>query len=191
MYRWFNLHDIAPTPWKNGGGLTQEITCWPPGADMHDFQWRASVAGISTGGPFSVFPGVDRIILLLEGDGVQLRSPGQGLNHRLDQRHRPLRFSGDQPCDCELLGGRSRDFNVMVRRDAAAADLQVHHAAATGAGRHGLLFAARGAWSVQAGQDAILDAHAGICWANELLAWKAAPLEADAVLIGVTIEERA
>ena len=46
---------------------TREIACWPPGAGLHDFGWRVSIATIAAAGPFSVFKGVDRIIMLLVG----------------------------------------------------------------------------------------------------------------------------
>lgn len=190
MYRTFSLSDIPPTPWRNGGGLTQEVVCWPSGADMNDFQWRVSVASIRSSGPFSVFPGIDRVILLLDGRGVQLRSSELGLDHRLDQRYRPLHFSGDHACDCELLGGASRDFNVMTRRAAVTADVQVFTGAAAASSGHGLIFAAAGTWSLRIDRDTTLAADTGICWAGEPVAWKAAPLEADAVLIAVKILPR-
>ena len=66
----FALQDLPGTPWKNGGGITREIVCWPPGSGLDDFWWRASVATIDAAGPFSAFPGVDRTIMLLEGAGV-------------------------------------------------------------------------------------------------------------------------
>ncbi len=190
MYRSFDLRDIAPMPWKNGGGMTQEIVSWPPGAGMDDFQWRISVASISADGPFSVFPGIDRIILLLEGSGVRLSSPDQGLDHRLDQRCRPLHFSGDHACECTLLGGDSRDFNVMARRDAVAADVQVFADTATASGCAGLLFAAAGTWSLHTGRHSTLGSQAGICWAGESLTWTATPLDAEARLVAVAIRPR-
>ncbi|HZF82215.1 MAG TPA: HutD family protein, partial [Burkholderiaceae bacterium] len=42
-YERFKLHELPVSPWKNGGGSTREILCWPPGADMHGFDWRVSV----------------------------------------------------------------------------------------------------------------------------------------------------
>ena len=43
----FALADIVPTPWKNGGGATREIACWPPGTGLDSFDWRISVATIA------------------------------------------------------------------------------------------------------------------------------------------------
>ena len=59
MHR-FDLAAIAPTPWKNGGGATRELACWPPGAGIDAFDWRVSVASVAASGPFLAYPGVDR-----------------------------------------------------------------------------------------------------------------------------------
>ena len=88
----FALADIAPTPWKNGGGATREIACWPPGTGLDSFDWRISVATIAADGAFSVFSGIDRSITLLSGDGVLLH--GERGTHRLDQPHVPFAFAG-------------------------------------------------------------------------------------------------
>ncbi len=122
----FDLNQIAPSPWKNGGGSTREIACWPQGAGMDSFGWRVSVATIAQAGPFSAFPGIDRQIMLLEGDGVQLVSATAGINHTLQQRWQPFAFSGDAALDCSLLGGTSTDFNVMTRRGRWAAEVLLH-----------------------------------------------------------------
>ena len=78
--RRFALADIVPTPWKNGGGATREIACWPPGTGLDSFDWRISVATIAADGAFSVFAGIDRSITLLSGDGVRLH--GEHGTHR-------------------------------------------------------------------------------------------------------------
>ncbi|MEO5606152.1 MAG: HutD family protein, partial [Polaromonas sp.] len=108
----FARDQLPVTPWKNGGGNTREIACWPPGAGLNDFGWRISIATIAASGPFSMFAGIDRHIMLLGGDGVRLRSPGS-IDHQLDTPGQPFAFSGDAAIDCTLLGGESSDFNVM------------------------------------------------------------------------------
>ena len=125
----FDLNQIAPSPWKNGGGSTREIACWPQGAGMDSFGWRVSVATIAQDGPFSAFPGIDRQIMLLDGDGVQLASTAAGIDHALQQRWQPFAFSGDAALDCRLLGGLSTDFNVMTRRGQWAATVQIQDGA--------------------------------------------------------------
>jgi environmental stress-induced protein Ves len=76
----FSQTRLPVSRWRNGGGETREIISWPPG--QADFDWRASIATVAQDGPFSAFPGIDRSITLLSGEGVQL-SDGSGLNHRL------------------------------------------------------------------------------------------------------------
>jgi hypothetical protein len=106
----------APVPWKNGGGVTRELLRLPAdGGD--DWTLRISVADISADGPFSPFPGVTRWFAVLEGDGVRLSFP----ERTLDVRHgdSPLRFDGADAPGCALLGGPTRDLNVMVRHARA------------------------------------------------------------------------
>ncbi len=119
----FALGALPPRPWKNGGGTTREIAAAPPGAGVADFDWRVSVAEIASDGPFSAFPGVDRQIVLLEGAGVRLR--GARFDRCLDRPLEPFAFAGEEPVEASLLGGPSRDLNVMTRRGAARAELRV------------------------------------------------------------------
>ena len=119
----FDLASVPPTPWKNGGGSTRELACWPPGAGMDSFGWRVSVASIAAPGPFSAFAGVDRQIMLLDGDGVRLS--GNGWEHTLGEHWQPYAFAGDEAVSCELLGAASTDFNLMLRRGAWRGHLQV------------------------------------------------------------------
>ena len=82
----FDLASTPSMPWKNGGGSTQELACWPPGADMNSFEWRVSLATVDRPGPFSAFPAIDRQIMLLGGDGLHLRGPGNRLRSRATTR---------------------------------------------------------------------------------------------------------
>ena len=107
--------DRVATPWKNGGGETREVASWPPGAGFDDFDWRVSMATVSSDGPFSVFPGVDRILAVIEGAGLEL-TIGGGTLLQLDTRTPPTRFPGDASCTAALLAGPVRDLNVMIRR---------------------------------------------------------------------------
>lgn len=106
--------------WKNDGGWTTELARDPAGAD--DFRWRASIAEIESDGPFSQFPGVDRDLILLDGEGIELDIDGAAPK-RLVQRFERVRFAGEARVDCRLLAGPTRDFNVMVRRDSVRAEV--------------------------------------------------------------------
>src|ERR1700685_2967807 len=54
-------------PWKNGGGLTREVAAAPEGAALANFDWRVSNPEVRIPGPFSIFPGVQRTLCVLEG----------------------------------------------------------------------------------------------------------------------------
>lgn len=143
----FDLAAVPPTPWKNGGGHTRELACWPLGATMDGFEWRVSVATIAASGPFSAFAGIDRQIMLLDGDGVHLRSKDGSLEHRLDRRWQPLAFSGDVAVDCTLLGGTSTDFNLMLRRGRWQGAVEpVREARVPGSTPAGLCMVLSGLW---------------------------------------------
>ena len=106
--------DRIATPWKNGGGVTREVVAFPPGAAMDAFEWRISLAEIAADGPFSVFPGVDRVLTVIEGQGLMLDVGGRLLV--LDAASPPLDFAGDAKVSARLTDGPIRDLNLMVRR---------------------------------------------------------------------------
>lgn len=99
-------------PWKNGGGETIEIAIAPPGATTDDFDWRVSMARVETDGPFSSFPGIDRTLTILDGQGIELSVDGKPVTVT-DQ---PYSFPGDAPATARLIDGPIRDLNVMTRR---------------------------------------------------------------------------
>ena len=70
----FDREHLPCVPWKNGGGVTREIVCYPAGADIQSFEWRMSIAEVARDGPFSDFSGIDRVITLLSGNGIRLVS---------------------------------------------------------------------------------------------------------------------
>ena len=119
-----DLRTLAPQPWKNGAGLTREIA-WG-GPDAAAFDWRLSLAQVERDAPFSAFPGIDRSIVLMSGDGLQLRSADGAIDHVLDLPLRPYAFSGDVALAATLLGGATRDFNVMTRRGAWRSVVETH-----------------------------------------------------------------
>lgn len=101
-------------PWKNGGGETAEIVVSPAGADFETFNWRISTARVAQSGPFSVFPGVDRILAVLEGGAMRLELGNE--THFVNSDSPPVAFSGALPCMADLDRDPLLDLNVMVRR---------------------------------------------------------------------------
>lgn len=109
--------DRTPMPWKNGGGVTREVAIWPPTAALDAFDWRISIADVAQGGPFSAFTGVDRVLTVIEGSGIELAVEGLA-TVRLDAAASPFAFPGDAACAATLHQGAIRDLNLMVRRGA-------------------------------------------------------------------------
>ena len=105
-------------PWKNGGGETAEIMVSPLGAGFDDFDWRISTAIVAQSGPFSGFPGVDRVLTVIEGGAMELTVEGRP--QHLDAGSDPFAFPGDAPASAVLTGPALLDFNVMVRRPLRA-----------------------------------------------------------------------
>lgn len=186
----FAFAQLPITPWKNGGGVTREIARMPGESDMDSFDWRASIADVSMDGAFSTFPGVDRVIVLLQGAGVLLRSRDGTLDHSLDTPLVPYAFSADIGLDATLIHGPSRDFNVMTRRSAARADVRViDRGEMVADAPSGVLFAARGGWrlSSDGGHEETLEPESGLWWNDEPLAWTPRPQGAGGALIAVRI----
>lgn len=105
---------LVATPWKNGGGVTRQIACSPPGSGLADFDWRISSAEVAQDGPFSRFEGVERTLFILAGAGLDLRLAGA------TQRLGPggqIEFAGEADVFAALVDGPVTDLNIMVRRD--------------------------------------------------------------------------
>jgi uncharacterized protein len=113
--------DCKPEPWANGGGVTRVIATGRFSRSSAAFDWRLSVADVSTSGAFSTLPGVDRVITLADGPGLLLTVDGHV--HTLDPFH-PLSFAGEAGTACQVVEP-TRDFNVMTRRDVCAATVSV------------------------------------------------------------------
>lgn len=107
--------ELAPKPWKNGGGTTTEIAASPQGAGFDDFDWRLSVADVGSDGPFSLFPQIDRTLTVIEGNGLAMSIDGRK-PVILTPASAPLSFPGNVPVNAMLVDGAIRDFNVMTRR---------------------------------------------------------------------------
>jgi environmental stress-induced protein Ves len=107
---------LAPVPWKNGGGSTTEIVIEPAEAQFDDFDWRISLATITHDGPFSLFPGVDRTLALVEGPGLVLDIDNTS-RFVLGGEDTVLEFPGEAVINATLNEGATIDFNVMTRRD--------------------------------------------------------------------------
>jgi environmental stress-induced protein Ves len=108
--------------WRNGLGWTREIHAHATAGSSDDWAWRLSIAEIEQDAPFSAFPGIDRELVLLSGNGLRLRFD-DGEVRELHPPHDKLRFVGERAVTGELLDGPTQDFNLMWRRDLVEAQL--------------------------------------------------------------------
>lgn len=218
----FDLQELPATPWKNGGGLSTEIVRGPlsgpdangmHGTEASDWLWRVSVACIASDGPFSRFDGIERQILLLSGAGVLLHQGSVPL-HRLDTPLQPYAFAGETAIEATRLDtapqASSLDLNVMTRRGAAAAHIEIHRqACAIRPGASGLLLcwslrpraqAAQALWQIEASattassprQSLSLQHGQGLHWTHSpaplsAVGWPAQPLADGCALVQVCI----
>ncbi|CAO3410695.1 HutD/Ves family protein [Azospirillum largimobile] len=112
--------DHRRVPWKNGGGVTTELAVEP--ATDGRFVWRVSIADVVEPGPFSAFSGYDRLIAVVEGDGMRLSVDGAPPveRRRLDPA---FAFPGEAEVWCEPTAGPIRDVNLMLDRASATGTL--------------------------------------------------------------------
>lgn len=105
--------DQPVLPWKNGGGTTREVAI-AKHVDGTGFRWRVSVAQVASDGPFSLYPGIDRVLWLLRGKGMVLDV--DGVERRLAQRFERFEFPGEARIAARLIDGPNEDLNLMVER---------------------------------------------------------------------------
>ncbi len=105
--------------WRNSAGWTREICKSPDSGGWH---WRLSIAEIEQDAQFSSFPGVDRELVLLSGQGLTLRFD-DGEVQALEPPHGRARFTGERGVRGELVDGSTHDFNLMWQRDRIDAQL--------------------------------------------------------------------
>jgi uncharacterized protein len=125
-WRVLRAADHRRMPWKNGLGMTTELLVQPTDATLETFDWRLSMARIGSDGPFSTFPGIDRLLMVLEGS---LTLVVDGHSHTLAPEDEAVRFAGEVavyatlPRKAPESSRSATDLNLMVRRGKCAASL--------------------------------------------------------------------
>jgi environmental stress-induced protein Ves len=152
--------DLKPQPWRNGGGVTRELVSHPLAASAQDgaWDWRVSITDLTKAGDFSPFPGMERVLTVVEGELLLLNVGGN--EHPLE-KYRPFRFSGDAASSATLPTGDIRNLNVITRAGAykgytSIVELSKKRPHPLFAGQLGVLL--QGEATVRAG--AALDKHA-------------------------------
>ena len=104
---------LKAEPWRNGGGVTREIAR----QDSSDggWDWRVSIADVTKAGDFSAFPGMERVLTVIEGELLLLTVDGA---EQPLEKYRPFRFDGGAATTGSLPTGDIRDLNVITRAAA-------------------------------------------------------------------------
>lgn len=120
MKRWLAAADFRTMPWANGKGVTTELARADDARGA--MRWRLSRASVVEAGPFSVFPGVDRVLTVMTGPGFDLEGEGIALQAR---PFAPVAFAGDVAVRATGVSAASEDFNVMTARGLGPAEVRV------------------------------------------------------------------
>lgn len=138
---------LPVSPWKNKGGTTRTLAVWPPDAAVDAEDWRVAVSDIGRPGPFSPYPGFDRLLLPL---GAGLRLGFDGAEPRPVPIFEAIAFDGGIPTTCALDANAAaaglQVVNLLLRRGRQSGRLQAHPGAGRvhGAGGAAVLLTARG-----------------------------------------------
>jgi uncharacterized protein len=123
MLRVIRQNQLIEGRWRNGMGTSWEIASHKK-AGAEDFSWRFAKARIDGDVPFSMYPGMDRIFMMLDGDGMDLEfANGEVL--QVHERFVPHKFACDVPLNCKLLGRPSIDLNLFAAREELRLECEV------------------------------------------------------------------
>ena len=91
--------EFVSSLWKNGAGTTREIARkdGPKG-----YFWRLSIAKVTCDSIFSTFPGMARILTVIEGEGLVLQAGELTQNAA---RNAPVSFAGATRIRSRLYDG--------------------------------------------------------------------------------------
>lgn len=160
--RRFALAGLPRERWRNGAGWTRTVAS----AERDGLvDWRVSLAEISEGAPFSLFPGMDRTAVLTGGGPVLLR--GSARQWHLAGPGDMACFAGEWLLENAPPESEARIWNVMVRRGRERADVQVfsgEDVPLPGDG-HALVWVLQGSFRIVSPAGAelfLLEAHEGL-----------------------------
>lgn len=105
---------LASASWGKNNGRVKELAA---GAG-----WRLSIASIDKPGAFTVFPGMDRITVPVEGELLVLSV--DGVEHGME-KFRPFRYSGDSAAEAALPTGPVTVLNTLADRNTTGAAVMV------------------------------------------------------------------
>jgi len=107
-------------PWANGKGTSYEIASDRDNEDR--WSWRVAIAPVVVDGEFSSLPGVDRELVVIEGNGMVLEVDGVSVECLPGQ---VVRFSGDSVTIARLVDGPVVDLGLMTVRGLVTGSMVV------------------------------------------------------------------
>jgi environmental stress-induced protein Ves len=107
-------------PWANGKGTSYEISS--DRDDEDHWSWRVAIAPVVLDGPFSALPGMDRELVVIEGNGMALEVDGTSVECLHGQ---VVRFSGDAKTFARLIDGPVFDLGLMTARGSVTGSMVV------------------------------------------------------------------
>lgn len=121
--RHFALAALPRERWKNGGGWTSPVASVAGADGLPD--WRVSVAEITEAGPFSIFEGLDRQAVMLDGGRLRLRAACPAEDVVFDGPGSLAAFPGERALVADAPSLPTRLWNVMHRRGVVQAQVSV------------------------------------------------------------------
>ncbi len=118
--KYYTKEHFITMSWKNGGGQTVELFRLPQSGD---FLFRLSMADVKQDGDFSLFPGIDRYLMILKGQGCELIFKDRSTILR--PQASPFLFKGEESIFCKLLAGPIQDFNIMINRNWGQVSVEI------------------------------------------------------------------
>jgi uncharacterized protein len=121
--------DYMIQKWKNGSGSTSQIGIEPQSASfpIDPYHWRVSSARVNASGPFSLFPGYDRLLVLIHGEKLILkeRTPSELRPLRELKPFQIFKFAGEKEIYAEADGQDLIDYNIFWKRGAVDAQCDI------------------------------------------------------------------
>ena len=114
------VDEHSAMPWANGLGTSYEVA-----SDRNVdgvWTWRVAIAPVVLDGPFSVMPGVDRELVVIEGNGMVLNVDDESVKCMPGQ---VVRFSGDSVTIARLVDGPTVDLGLMTVRGSVTGSMLV------------------------------------------------------------------
>ena len=107
-------------PWVNGKGTSYEVVSDRDASNQ--WSWRVAIAPVAEDGPFSLLPGIDRQLVIIDGMGMVLEVDGKTVESLFGQ---VVSFSGDSTTSARLIDGPIVDIGLMTSRGLSTGSLSV------------------------------------------------------------------